>query len=166
MNFYQQGMFMTGSDTEDRPLIGIVIGGLFGIVSLATSVAQQMRRHDPIPDGQVGELMEQFPEFLLVSRVVFLFGYLLSFALLVGVSLSFLRHPAGNPTVRTTSFIAITISLLAGAALLFLVARSPNWATLQDTMRLGLYAAILSLTFISPAIWWLMLFLFRKSRWG
>jgi hypothetical protein len=155
----------SGPPPDDRPLVGIVIGGLFGIISLATSVAQQMLRHEPRSDGQAGELMELFPEFLLFGRVGTYFGYVLSFSLLVGIVLSFLRHPSGNATVRATSYIAIGLSLLLGAALFFSVTRSPNWATVQGSMQLGLYVAILSLAFVSPAVWWVMLFMFRKSRW-
>jgi hypothetical protein len=155
----------SGSAPDDRPLVGIVIGGLFAIVSLATSVAQHMRRHEPPSDGKLRELMELFPEFLLFGRVGAFFGYVLFFSLLVGVVLSFLRHPSGNATVRTTSYIAIGIAVLSGIGLYFSVTRSPNWATLQDTMRLGMYAAFLSWAVVGPAAWFVMLFLFRKSRW-
>lgn len=150
---------------EKRPIAGIAVGTVLGIIGAVWSVAATFKLLYSNPAGIEATLFEAFPALQSTSIWGAALGLLGNSALLIGVLLAFLRHPKGHKTVRLTSYCTFVALLLMFVASYLAVTGAPAWQTLDAPTKGSLIGGLSGGVIGGILQWGLVLFLFRKSRW-
>ena len=155
-----------GPKIASRPMAGIAVGSILGVIGLLWSIATLFKLLYGTTGGSLAAMFETFPALnttTLLSTSVGITGHT---ALLVGTSLSFLRHPRGNQIVRL-SCIGLILAILITAILNHIIITSSDvWATLPNNFRGGLVGGVIGAAIGGIAQWSVVMFLFRKRRWA
>jgi hypothetical protein len=116
---------------ERRPIAGIAVGAIFGVVGLIWSIAAIFKSLYNDPAGVEAALYQAFPALQGTSFFGAPFGLLGNSALLIGVLLAFLGHPKGHRTGRITSYCTFAAIIVLFAVSYFAVTGASVWQTLD-----------------------------------
>ncbi len=150
---------------EKRPIAGIAVGTILGVIGVIWSVAAIFKLLYSTPAGFDAALFEAFPALQGISLIGATLGLLGNSALLIGVLLAFLRHAKGHKTVRVTSYCTFVALILIFVASYFAVTGAPAWQALDAPTKGSLIGGLSGGVIGGILQWGLVLFLFRKSRW-
>ena len=153
------------SSGEKRPIAGMVVGGLFGLTGMLWAFAELfMFIYSDPPELDVA-LHEAFPGLGLTSILSIALGMFGDAAIAIGALLSFFRHPKGNKVSRISAYVMLVTTLMLAAMTYFAVTSESAWQTLDSSMKGGLLGGIIGGAAAGLAVYGLIAFLFRKSRW-
>ena len=151
---------------EKRPIAGIAVGTIFGIIDLAGSFVKMFKILYSTPTGIEAVVYKAFPAFQVIEFNSICIGIAGNSALLIGVLMAFLRHPQGNKTVRVTSYCMLAAYLCMLASYYFAITEAEAWLTLDTKIKDSIISMFVAAMLGGIFHWVLLLFLFRKSRWG
>lgn len=150
---------------EKRPIAGIAVGTVFGVIGVAWSISAIFKFLYSNPAGVEAALYQAFPDFQVISFFGASLGLVNNTTLLIGVLLAFLRHPKGHKTIRITSYCTFAALVLLFAISYSTVTGAAAWQTLDARTKGSLIGGLIGGVLGGTLQWWLVLFLFRKTRW-
>lgn len=150
---------------EKRPIAGIAVGTVFGIVGLVLSIAAIFKSLYSNPAGVEAALYQAFPALQTTNFFGATLALVGNSALLIGVLLAFLRHARGHKTVRVTSYCTFAALAVLFVISYLAVTGATAWQTLDAPTKGSLIGGLSGGVIGSAMQWGLTLFLFRKSRW-
>jgi len=159
--------------TDSRPVGGIIFAGLFAVFSMVTTVfilAEVVRvagRYNPQTAPQPGEeLYWLFPEMMAFGLAGSVFGIVLQLVLLVGMLLSAMGRRSGHKVVRVVCYVVIAWTFVAFAGQFIFMATSNRWVERPEFYRNVWPVTQLASVLLGASLFGLIIYLFRKRRWG
>lgn len=150
---------------QRRPIAGIAVGTIFGIIGVVWSIAALFAMVYMDPGSIETSLNEAFPGLDVINFFGSSVGFIANTVLLIGVLLAFLRHPNGHKTVRITAYCALVASFFLFMSSYFTVTGADAWQYLDPPTRGSLMGGLIGGMIGGLFQWILLLFLFRKRRW-
>ena len=152
--------------SADRPIAGIAVGTIFGVIGVVWSIMSMFKSLYGNPAGVEAALYQAFPALQSTSFFSTSMGMVGNSALLIGALLVFLRHPKGNKTVRVTSYCMLIAIFCMFVASYFAVTEAEAWQTIDGPTKGSLIGGLAGGVLGGMFQWGLVIFFFRKKRWG
>lgn len=154
-------------EPDDRPLVGIVIVGVFCALQLLFgAIALNPATLGQPPLGPAGDIFRAFPALMPTQFLGATTSVFIALTMLVGSILSFLRHPKGNATVRFGAYAYIALAVAMAVLTYVILTNSANWSRIPAELRGGLIGGAVGGSAALLGLAGGALYLFRKSRWG
>ena len=151
---------------DKRPIAGIAVATIIGIIGIPCNIVVIFKSLYYNPMGVEAILYQAFPALQSITFLSSSIGIAGVSILLIGVLLVFLRHPNGNKTVRITCYCMLLAIIGMFIASYFAIVESTAWSTLDSSTQGGLIGGLVGGLIGGIFEWSLILFLFRKRRWG
>ena len=151
---------------QKRPIAGIVVAVVLGIIGVFWGIAQIIMSEYGNPSGIAAVLHQMIPALqglTIISSSLLITG---NTVLVISAMLAFLRHPNGNKSVRITSYFMIFVTAAIIVLSYFVFTESPSWQMLNGEVKGGLMGSLIGGGIGGLSQWFLVLFFFRKRRWG
>jgi hypothetical protein len=152
--------------TDKQPIAGIAVAIIVGVIELIWFAVHMFQLMNSYPSGIQADLYRAFPALngiALFSDSIAMIGYS---TLLIGALMGLLRHPKACKTVRITSYCMLVAQLAMAALTLFAITLAPAWLLLDAPTKGSLLGGIIGGALGVVFVWGLLLFLFRRSKWG
>ena len=149
-----------------RPMAGIVVACILGLIGIVWSGIVLFRDIFGLPSSIEVQLFQIFPELQTTGFLSNSLGFVGSTAVLIGAILSLLDHPNGKRTVRITCLSMLSVVLLFTTLSLLNFTGSPHWSSIDLPVRGSLIGGVIGGAIGAAIQWGLILYLFRKRKWG
>ena len=148
---------------DKKPIAGIIIAVLLGIVGLLWSFAVLFHSLYGSPSSIQIALQQTFPTLQIKTYIGLSFALIGNAALIIGGLMAHLSHPSGAKTVRVTAYFMIVATVLLSVWTLFATIGAEAWPTLDAATKGALIGGLIG-GFIGALLQWgLILFLFRTG---
>jgi len=156
-------MNATGHSVGRRPIVGIAVGAIFGLLGLLWSSAQIFKALYTNTSGPAADLYRAFPPLQDIAFFGSSLGMLGNSVLLIGVLLALMRHVNAARTVRMTSRCMLGAILATSIASYLVLTRADAWQLLDPRTKGGLIGGLIGGLLGGGVQWGLVLFFFREK---
>ena len=145
-----------------RPLAGIAVAGVIGVVSLVWSFITISGALSGT--GIQSQFFAAFPGTQGVSLLANSVGMIGYAAVICGAFMAFFMEPNGARIIRLASWGMIAASIISAGFTVALVRYAPAWFSLAPAVQGGFFGGIIVGLIGTVLTWWLVLFLFRSKK--
>ena len=148
---------------DKKPIAGIVVALVVGIVGLFWSSAQLFHTLYGSPNSTQVALLQTFPSLQNETFLKLSFALIANTALIIGALMAYLNHPTGAKVVRVTAYSMIVITIASCVTTFFSITLAEAWRTLDVPIKGALIGGLVGGTIGAFLLCGLLLFLFREQ---
>lgn len=153
-----------GTPTPNKPIAGIIVALVLAAISLLYSTFNNPYFTEPT--GALATMYILFPGLWELTAISSGWWMLGETVIMIGALMSLAGHQYGNRTVRISSWFLIVSMTIFGFLMILLIISSPTWSEIESPVKAGLLGGAIGGAIGGIAPLFLILFLFRKKRWG